>query len=89
MSAMYDAFVDRVARGRALAEGEVRRIAEGRVWSGTRAAQLGLVDALGGPLEALRELRRRAGLSPGEPAALRVLPRSPLSGLRALARWLR
>jgi protease-4 len=90
MSALYASFVDRVARGRGLAREAVLRAAEGRVWSGTRAAQLRLVDALGGPLEALCDLRRRAGFAPGETASLRVLPRvTPLAGLRALLRWLR
>jgi protease-4 len=90
MAALYEAFVQRVAAGRDLSQDAVARAAEGRVWSGVRAARLGLVDALGGPLEALRELARRAGLSAGESAALRVLPRpASLAGLRALLLWLR
>jgi protease-4 len=90
MTALYASFVDRVARGRRMTTDAVLRVAEGRVWSGARAQQHGLVDALGGPLEALRELRRRAGIAPGEPASLRVLPRmTPWSGLRGLLRWLR
>lgn len=87
MSALYEGFVERVARGRGLAHDAVARAAEGRVWSGARAARLGLVDTLGGPLEALCELARRSGLAPGAPASLRVLPRgSPLAGL---LHWLR
>ena len=43
----------------------VRSLAGGRVMSGTRALEHGLVDRLGGPLEALAEVRRRAGLSGG------------------------
>jgi protease-4 len=90
MSALYASFVDRVARGRELATDAVLRAAEGRVWSGARAQQLGLVDSLGGPLEALRDLRQRSGLAIGEPAWLRVLPRTtPWAGLRGLLRWLR
>jgi protease-4 len=90
MSSLYASFVDRVARGRNLATEAVLRVAEGRVWSGVSAQQHGLVDALGGPLEALRDLRRRAGIVAGESAWLRVYPRtSPLAGLRGLLRWLR
>jgi protease IV len=90
METLYAAFLDRVARGRGLAVDAVHGVAEGRVWSGERALRLGLVDALGGPLEALRELRRRAGLAPGEPFAISLLPRAPrLAGLRALLDWLR
>jgi protease-4 len=90
MAALYEAFVERVARGRHLAHDAVARAAEGRVWSGRRALEQGLVDALGGPLEALRELGRRAGLAAGESTALRVLPRAPsFAGLRSLLHWLR
>ncbi|HVH17544.1 MAG TPA: signal peptide peptidase SppA [Myxococcota bacterium] len=90
MAALYEAFVERVARGRHLAHDAVARAAEGRVWSGTRALEQGLVDALGGPLEALRELGRRAGLAAGESTALRVLPRTAsFAGLRSLLHWLR
>jgi protease-4 len=90
MAALYEAFVERVARGRHLAHDAVARAAEGRVWSGTRALEQGLVDALGGPLEALRELGRRAGLAAGESTSLRVLPRvTSFAGLRSLLHWLR
>jgi protease-4 len=90
MAALYEAFVERVARGRHLAHEAVARAAEGRVWSGRRAQEQGLVDALGGPLEALRELGRLAGLAAGESISLRVLPRPPaLASLRSLLHWLR
>lgn len=45
--AVYDAFLQRVADARGLSLDSVRAIAEGRVWSGVRAQQLGLVDSLG------------------------------------------
>ncbi len=86
---VYDLFLDRVARGRSLSGEALARAAGGRVWSGARALELGLVDALGGPLEALREVRGRAGLRDGERAIVDVHPRLPgLLGLRALARFL-
>lgn len=43
----YDQFVKRVAEGRHMPESKVRAIAEGRVWDGAKALQLGLVDQLG------------------------------------------
>ena len=55
-------FVKKVAQGRNMEEEEVDKVGRGRVWSGTRARDLGLVDFLGGPLEALREARRLAGI---------------------------
>jgi protease-4 len=87
MRELYDTFVARVAEGRGIAEEAVRRVAEGRVWSGERALGAGLVDALGGPLEALREARRRAGLR-REPVLLEHHPRVPRA-LHALRRVLR
>jgi protease-4 len=90
MEALYDAFVDRVASGRGLAVDAVHRVAQGRVWSGARAQRVGLVDRLGGPLEALSELSRLAGLLPGERPALRLHPRTPrMAGLLGLLRWIR
>jgi protease-4 len=87
MRAFYDTFVARVAEGRGIARTAVERAAEGRVFTGGRALALGLVDALGGPLEALAEVRRRAGLRRAEPILVDLHPR--VSVLRALSRWLR
>lgn len=78
MQAIYGTFVDRVARGRHLEHENVEAIAGGRVWSGRRAEALGLVDALGGPLEALRDLAGRAGFEPSERFPLITLPRPSL-----------
>ncbi len=77
MAALYELFLDRVATGRGLAPEAVDRVAGGRVWSGTRAVEHGLADALGGPLEALAELRRRAGLGADEPVLIEMYPRLP------------
>ena len=85
MRALYDTFVARVAEGRGLAAAAVERAAQGRVFTGGRGLALGLVDALGGPLEALAEARRRAGLSRAEPVLVDLHPR--VSALRALSRW--
>ena len=46
--AVYAAFIDRVATARHLSPDSVRAIAEGRVWSGTDAMRIGLVDSIGG-----------------------------------------
>ncbi len=44
----YDRFINVVAEGRNMSDEEVRQIAEGRVYSGLRAKELGLVDIIGG-----------------------------------------
>ncbi len=88
-SAAYAVFLDRVVKGRGLSLEALEPIAQGRIWSGARARGVGLVDALGGPLEALREARRLAGIAPEERVLLDVHPRLPsLPGLGLLwRRW--
>ena len=59
MQATYQVFVGRVAAGRGKTPAEIEPIAQGRVWTGVQAKQLGLVDELGGleaALAAAREL---------------------------------
>ncbi|MDT0605615.1 signal peptide peptidase SppA [Croceitalea rosinachiae] len=43
----YDTFLERVAAGRNMSVDEVNEIAQGRVWSGVDAQNLGLVDEIG------------------------------------------
>ena len=50
---VYHTFKSRVAEGRSLSMEEVEEIAQGRVWSGKQAIEVGLVDALGGLEEAI------------------------------------
>jgi protease-4 len=59
----YEEFMAKVAEGRHLPLERVREIAEGHVYSGRRALELGLVDKLGGLADAIDEVERRAGLS--------------------------
>jgi protease-4 len=86
--AVHGTFVARVAQGRKLDPARVAGVAQGRVWSGTRALGLGLVDALGGPLDALRDACRRAGLAEGERFSLELHPRlAPFPGWLGWLRW--
>jgi protease IV len=59
----YDVFVDLVARERKRPREEIRALATGEFWSGSRSLQLGLVDALGDHESALEELSRATGVS--------------------------
>ena len=59
-------FVDAVARGRGMEAGRVRALADGRLYSGAQARDAGLVDELGGLVDATRIAWTRAGQS-GEP----------------------
>jgi protease-4 len=62
VSALYAQFVRVVADGREMKLEEVDRRAQGRVWSGQDAKEHGLVDELGGFMDAVRRARREAGL---------------------------
>ncbi len=83
VEALYALFLERVSEGRGLERSVLEPLAQGRVWSGAQARENGLVDLLGGPLEAIAEARRRAGIPDAEPHRLEVLPRvGPLKLLR-------
>ena len=58
----YTDFVNLVARGRDLAPEKVAEIAEGRVWLGSRAKELGLVDQLGTLEDAIAHAAKLASL---------------------------
>lgn len=52
---IYSTFVNRVAIGRKMTIEQVDAVAQGRVWTGTEALKIGLVDKLGGLDLALKE----------------------------------
>ncbi|MGF1606387.1 MAG: signal peptide peptidase SppA [Rhodothalassiaceae bacterium] len=58
----YQDFLQVVADGRGRSVEEIDQVARGRVWSGVRAQELGLVDALGGLDEAIAAAADLAGL---------------------------
>jgi protease IV len=59
---IYDRFVTKVAQSRKLQKNKVQEIAQGRVWSGNAAKQLGLVDEIGGFEDAIKEAAKQAKL---------------------------
>jgi len=63
-------FVRVVARGRDLPEEEVRALADGRIFTGRQALELGLVDAEGDQNDAVQIAARMGGIE-GEPGILR------------------
>lgn len=58
----YDTFVTRCAEGRHMTKEAIEKIAEGRVWTGETAKELGLVDELGGIDKALDIAVKKADL---------------------------
>jgi protease-4 len=74
MRTTYDLFVKRVADGRAQPTTRIDAVAQGRVWTGRQARELGLVDELGGLNDAIRMAAERARLDPAAPVHLTVYP---------------
>jgi protease-4 len=62
---IYGEFVGKVAEARHLKPDFVQEIAQGRVWSGSEAKKLGLVDEIGGLDAALKYAAEKAGLGSG------------------------
>jgi len=68
---VYSDFVSKVASGRKMSEAAVDSIGQGRVWSGSRAKTIGLVDEMGGLQDAINEAAALAGI---ETYSIRELP---------------
>jgi protease IV len=62
MAAIYELFLQRVAKGRNLPIEHVRGIAEGRIWSGVQGLDNRLIDEFGGLGEAIALARKAANL---------------------------
>ena len=59
----YDLFLKRCADGRGVAVEDIAKIAEGRVWTGSKAKEIGLVDELGDLDKAVEIAAQKAGLA--------------------------
>jgi protease-4 len=57
---IYNTFLNRVAAGRKMTFAQVDAVAQGRVWSGSEAMKVGLVDEIGGMDVALKEAAKLA-----------------------------
>jgi protease-4 len=68
---VYSDFVSKVSSGRKMTFAAVDSIGQGRVWSGTDAKRLGLVDETGGLRASVEEAAKLAGI---ETYSLRELP---------------
>jgi protease-4 len=63
---IYDQFLDVVSQARNISKEELKRIADGRVFSGRQAKQLGLVDYVGDMAFAIHLAAKMAGIK-GKP----------------------
>lgn len=58
----YDLFTSRCADGRKMSQDDIKKIAEGRVWLGKDALEIGLVDSLGNIDDAIAKAAQLAGI---------------------------
>src|SRR5690606_31559564 len=59
---IYGTFLSRVSEGRDMTTGKIESIGQGRVWSGTDAIDIGLIDEFGGLNAAIAEAANLAGI---------------------------
>ena len=78
---VYRQFVDDIAKGRKgkLTRAQIVKLADGRVYTGSQAQKLKLVDKIGGLSDAIAEAAKRASLS-GEPNVKYMNSRGGLLG---------
>ena len=74
MQATYESFVEKAASGRNTTPEKIDAVARGRVWTGTQAKQIGLVDELGGLDRALLLAKRRAKIDEKAEVELVIYP---------------
>jgi protease IV len=86
--AMYKRFVSRVAESRHLSYEDARAVAKGRVWTGSEAKRLKLVDTLGGLQTALAIAKRRIGVPESERVTVRIYPENKKLYERLIERFL-
>ena len=72
---LYRVFIARVAAGRGMKTEDVEAVAQGRIFSGQRALEAGLVDSIGGLWEAISIARNLAGIPEGKRVIYSEYPR--------------
>ncbi|HYJ15266.1 MAG TPA: signal peptide peptidase SppA [Candidatus Limnocylindria bacterium] len=70
---VHSQFVTAVAKGRGMDEARVRKLADGRIYSGAQAKDLGLIDQFGTLEDAIELAAKQAGMD-GEPAVYHSRP---------------
>ncbi len=75
MRQTYDEFVAKAAAGRHMTPEQMNELAQGKVWTGQRAKDVGLVDALGGMGLAVVETKNLLGMKSDEKVGLVAYPK--------------
>ncbi len=72
---IYYRFVEKVAKNRNMTFEQARSYAKGRVWTGSDAQKIGLVDVVGGLDDAIKIAKRRIGVEEDVPVRVQIYPR--------------
>lgn len=79
---IYDDFTSKVADGRGMKQSMVDSIGQGRVWAGTDAKEIGLVDEFGGIYDAINYAAEMANISK-DSIEIQFFPKKKKDGLLA------
>lgn len=74
LSSFYDQFVEKAARARKMTPEQLETVAQGRVWTGSQAKEVGLVDELGGLHRAIAIAKTQAGIAEDSEVQVVVYP---------------
>jgi protease-4 len=95
----YEQFLTKVAEGRDMTKEDVDKVGKGRVWTGSQAKGIGLVDELGGLSDAITAAKELAGMARNETVKLVIYPKdysfldvflgamTARTKLKVLSRW--
>ncbi|MBN1909817.1 MAG: signal peptide peptidase SppA [Pirellulales bacterium] len=75
MKETYHQFVAKSAKGRKMKFDELEALAQGRIYSGSMAADNGLVDRIGTLHDAIAQAKKMAGVKKGQKIEILVLPK--------------
>ena len=72
---IYGRFLSKAAEGRNLSKEDVDKVGRGRVWTGSQAKEIGLIDEVGGLAKAVELAKNLAGIPVDEDVRLVVWPK--------------
>ncbi|HXE81603.1 MAG TPA: signal peptide peptidase SppA [Vicinamibacterales bacterium] len=75
LQSFYDQFVEKAAKARQMTPEQLHKVAQGRVWTGAQAKEIGLVDELGGLDRAIELAKEKAGIAKDAEVQLVVFPK--------------
>jgi protease-4 len=75
MDTVYADFTGKAAEGRKLDPDKLEKAARGRVWNGTDALSMGLVDEMGGLAQSIDYVKKKLGLQPTDTVTMLAFPK--------------